>query len=509
MAKEGSGLAAVAWNARRSALNSVAPWPEPEMAQARVLGIQQKLHKWAVDDQDRRFDDLHNLVCDPATLMVAWQRVRANRGSRSAGVDRQNAYDIERRLGVERFLAGLREELRAQSFRPAPVKERLIPKRGGKFRRLGIATVRDRVVQAALKLVLEPIFEADFQPCSYGFRPGRRAQDAIAEVRHFATRSYEWVLEADIEACFDGISHSALLDRVRDRVGDKRVLSLIKAFLRAGIMTEHAGFEDTVTGTPQGGILSPLMANIALSALDEHFARAWTAMGSEWERRKRRARGEATFRLVRYCDDFVVVVSGQRHHADALIAQTATVLAPLGLTLSKEKTRITHIDEGIEFLGWRIQRHRTSNGRSYVYTYASKPSLAAVKRKVKAITRCGHNQTLGQLLHGLNPVLRGWCAYFRGGVSGRTFSYLRAYTWRRVICWLRRKHPNANWRWLKRRYLPRWWPTDGEAVLYDPGAVHIEWYRYRGAKIPTPWAQGRFQRDPQQILERLQTLIAQ
>jgi RNA-directed DNA polymerase len=286
------------------------------------------------------------------------------------------------------------------------------------------------------------------------------------------------------------------------------VLALIKAFLRAGILTEHGGLEDAVTGTPQGGILSPLLANIALSALDEHFARAWAAMGSEWERRKRRARGEATYRLVRYADDFVVVLSGQRTHAEALIAETAAVLAPLGLTLSREKTRITHIDEGIEFLGWRIQRHRASNARRYVYTYASKPSLAAVKAKVKAITRAGYNQTLGQLLHRLNPVLRGWCAYFRGGVSGRTFSYLRAYTWRRVTCWLRRKHPKANWRWLKRRYLPRWWPTDGDTVLYDPGAVRIEYYRYRGAKIPTPWTQGRFQRDPQQMLERLQTLVA-
>ena len=333
----------------------------------------------------------------------------------------QTAYDIERRLGVERFLAGLREELRAGSFRPVPVKERMIPKRGGKLRRLGIATVRDRVVQAALKLVLEPIFEADFQPCSYGFRPGRRAQDAIAEIHYLTSspRNYEWIVEADIEACFDRIDHAALMGRVRERVADKRVLSLVKAFLRAGIMTEHGGFEDTVTGTPQGGILSPLLANVALSALDQHYARAWTAMGSEWGRRKRRARGEATFRLVRYADDFVVVLAGRKQHAEALVAETAAVLAPLGLTLSQEKTRITHIDEGIEFLGWRIQRHRASTGRSYVYTYASKPSLQAVKAKVKAITRCGHNQTLAQLLHRLNPVLRGWCAYFRGGVSGR------------------------------------------------------------------------------------------
>jgi RNA-directed DNA polymerase len=430
MAKEGSGFAASDWKAGRSALNSAAPWPGPEAAQERVLGIQRKLHKWAEDGQERRFSDLHNLVCDRATLMVACQRVRANRGSRSAGVDRQNAYDIERRLGVERFLRELREELRAGSFRPEPVRERLIPKRGGKRRRLGIATVRDRVVQAALKLVLEPIFEADFEPCSYGFRPGRRAQDAIAEIHYLTSspRNYEWIVEADIEACFDRIDHRALMRRVRGRIGDKRVLALVKAFLRAGILTEQAGFEDTVTGTPQGGILSPLLANIALSALDHHYARAWSEMGSEWERRKRRARGEPTFRLVRYADDFVVVLSGQKQHAEALIGETAAVIAPLGLTLSQKKTRITHIDEGIEFLGWRIQRHRASNGRGYVYTYASKPSLAAVKAKIKAITRCGHNQTLGQLLHRLNPVLRGWCAYFRGGVSGRTFSYLRAYT---------------------------------------------------------------------------------
>src|SRR5215211_1879671 len=293
MAKGGSGLAASVWKAGRSPLNSAAPWPEPDVAQARVLGIQRKLHKWAEDDQERRFSDLHNLVFDPATLTVAWQRVRGNRGSRSAGVDRQNAYDIERRLGVENFLGGLREELRAGSFRPAPVKERLIPKRGGRLRRLGIATVRDRVVQAALKLVLEPIFEAEFEPCSYGFRPGRRAQDAIAELRHFATRSYEWVVEGDIEACFDRIDHTALMGRVRERIKDKRVLRLIKAFLKAGILREHGGLDRSVTGTPQGGILSPLLANIALGALDEHFAQAWKAMGTVNQRYYARKRGKA------------------------------------------------------------------------------------------------------------------------------------------------------------------------------------------------------------------------
>jgi RNA-directed DNA polymerase len=229
----------------------------PQAATQRVLGIQRKLHKWASDDQDRRFSDLHNLVCDPATLLVAWRRVRGNRGSRSAGIDGRTAYEIEARLGVERFLGELREELRAGTFRPLAVKERAIPKRGGKLRYLGIPTVRDRVVQAALKLVLEPIFEVDFQPCSYGFRPGRRTQEAIAEVQHFTFRSYEWIVEGDIEACFDRIDHVALLDRVRDRIEDKRVLRLVKAFLKAGILNGTGTSSDRSPAPRRAGSSRP------------------------------------------------------------------------------------------------------------------------------------------------------------------------------------------------------------------------------------------------------------
>ncbi|MGO9956725.1 MAG: reverse transcriptase domain-containing protein [Solirubrobacteraceae bacterium] len=286
-------------------MNSDASWPTLKGAEARVLGIQRKLRRWAQDDQERRFTDLHNLVCDPATLVVAWHRVRANRGSRSAGVDGLSARDVER-TGVVSFLSALRQQLRDGSYRPTPVRERAIPKRGGKIRRLGIATIRDRVVQAALKLVIEPVFEADFQPCSFGFRPGRRAQDAIAEVHHFTSRSYEWIVEADITACFDELEHSAVLDRVRRRIVDKRVLVLTKAFLKAGIVTELGSLKRTITGTPQGGIASPLLANIALSALDDHFARAWQeTMGIGWQRQLRRRQGKANYRLIRYADDFV------------------------------------------------------------------------------------------------------------------------------------------------------------------------------------------------------------
>ena len=233
----------------------------------------------------------------------------------------------------------------------------MIPKAGGKRRRLGIPTVRDRVVQAALKLVLEPIFEADFAPCSYGFRPGRRAQDAIAEIHFLTSRSYEWVVDADISACFDEIDHRALMGRVRRRIADRRVLALVAAFLRAGILGEDGVERDTRTGTPQGGILSPLLANIALSVLDEHFVAAWAAMGAHsGARQQRRRRGLATYRLVRYADDFVVLVAGTRAHAEALRDEVATVLAPMGLRLSAEKTRIAHIDEGFDFLGFRIVR---------------------------------------------------------------------------------------------------------------------------------------------------------
>jgi RNA-directed DNA polymerase len=203
---------------------------------ARVSRMQTKLHRWAAADPGRRFDDLFNLVHDPATLKVAWQRVAGNTGARSAGVDGRRAADLDD-AGVQDLLDDLRAALKAGTFRPMPVRERMIPKPGGggKMRRLGIPTVADRVVQAALKLVLEPIFEADFEPVSYGFRPRRRAHDAIAEIHLFGTRGYRWVLDADIEACFDTIDHTALLARVRARVKDKRVLALVKAFLKAGI----------------------------------------------------------------------------------------------------------------------------------------------------------------------------------------------------------------------------------------------------------------------------------
>jgi RNA-directed DNA polymerase len=367
----------------------------------------------------------------------------------------------------------------------------MIPKTGGKLRRLGIPTAADRTVQAALKLLLEPIFEADFQPVSYGFRPKRRPHDAIAEIHMLATNSYEWVLDGDITACFDEISHPALLARVRRRIADKRVVALVKAFLKSGVLSEDGITRDTKTGTPQGGILSPLLANIALSVLDEHFAEVWQSeMASRVDRARRRRHGQATYRLVRYADDFVVMIAGDQAHAERLKTQVAEVLAGVGLRLSEEKTSIAHIDEGFEFLGFRIQRQRKrGSSKRFVYTWPSKKSLTSITAKVKTISKQGTNKPLSDLLRQLNPVLRGWTNYFRHAVSKATFGYLHQYTWLRVIGWLRRKHRRTNWKTLRRRYLSqRWWPEHDGTALFDCRAVPVTRYRYRGAAIPTPWS---------------------
>jgi RNA-directed DNA polymerase len=471
-------------------VNTDAPSFEPLLlgaAERRVLEIQTKLHRWARNDPHRRFVDLYNLVCDPAFLLVAWDRVRGNKGARTAGVDGRTAYSVEAGQGVEEFLDGLRISLKDRSFRPLPARERMIPKAGGKLRRLGIATVTDRVVQASLKLVLEPIFEVDFLPCSYGFRPKRRAHDAVAEVHHFASRSYEWIVEGDIRSCFDEISHPSLMDRVRARIGDKRVLALVKAFLKAGILSEDGVRRDTYTGTPQGNILSPLLANVALSVLDEHIARApGGPAASQYERAKRRRHGLPNYRLCRYADDWCLAVSGTRAHAEALREELAEVLAGMGLRLSPEKTVITHIDEGLDFLGWRIQRHRKrGTDKHYVYVYPAKKALAAVTAKVKTKCRQNTNQPLEELLLQLNQMVGGWTAYFRWGCSSATFRYLRAYLWKRVIGWQGRKHRHATWRVLRRRYGR--WPTDGDVILFDPAKVRTKRYLYRGTKIPSPW----------------------
>jgi RNA-directed DNA polymerase len=476
----------------------VGAWPAIDEAWWPVRRMQLKLHRWASEDSARRFDDLFNLVYDPAFLAAAWERVASNKGARTAGVDGLTVAQVEARVGVDVFLDQIRQALKTRAYRPSPVRQVKIPKgngRSGKLRTLGIPTVADRVVQAAVKAVLEPIFEADFLPCSYGFRPNRRAQDAIAEIHHFTSEpiKYTWVLEADIAACFDEIDHTAVMNRLRRRIKDKRLCDLVKAFLKAGVFTDLGDREESLTGTPQGGILSPLLANIALSALDEHFTRQWdTEMGTATQRRTRKRNGLGNWRLVRYADDFVLLVTGERHHAEALRGEVAAVLAPLGLRLAPEKTRVTHIDEGFDFLGFHIRRMRKrGTQKQYVYTTPSRKSVQKARDRVRDKThRSTRNMDLDELITSLNRSLRGWANYFRHGVSKKTFNAIDSHTWRRLVAWIRRKHNRTiSWKQLRRRFCRpgSWRIAHNGAMFTGASSVAVTRYRYRGANIPTPW----------------------
>jgi RNA-directed DNA polymerase len=472
-------------------------WPDEGSAYYAVRRMQTKLHRWAGEDTSRRFGDLMNLIYDPAFLVHAWQRVSSNAGAGTPGVDRATVAWIGTRIGVEVFLGHIRDSLKSGEFRPVEVRQVMIPKgKSGKLRKLGIPTVADRVVQTSLKLVLEPIFEADFLPCSYGFRPNRRTHDAIAEIHFLASRptNYQWVLEADIAACFDEIAHTPLLDRVRRRIKDKRVCALVKAFLKAGVMTTTGDREESIAGTPQGGPLSPLLANIALSALDEHFDQQWQQeMNTPYRRRKRVRNGLGNWRLIRYCDDFVVMVFGDRHHAEALREEVAAVLAPLGLRLSPEKTRVVHIDEGFVFLGMQIRRMRKRGTQKYyVYTKPSHKAVQAIKDKVKAKTyRSTRHLEPDELILSLNRMLAGWANYFRYGVSKAIFNAVDNLAWGRLMRWIRAKYAGKHrlgMKDMRRRFCDVGWRFAHNGVVFTgASSVSVTRYRYRGSNIPTPW----------------------
>ncbi len=370
----------------------------------------------------------------------------------------------------------------------------MIPKSGGKLRRLGIPTVADRVVQASLKLVLEPIFEADFLPCSYGFRPNRRAHDAVAEVRYLATRPrcYDWVVEGDIKACFDEIDHTALMERVRRRVGDNRVLGLVKAFLKAGILNEAGLLEDSTAGTPQGGILSPLLANVALSVLDEHIAGlpGGPATGI-YERARRLRRGQPNFRLIRYADDWCLMVRGTQAHAEALREGIAAVLATMGLaSVTGEDAdhpyrrgaglpRVAHPtppQDGAPAATtstsirvprpcWRL------NGRSRRCAEQSNRTSRSMTCCAGSIRRCG----AGRATSGPGCPRRPspTSATTRGRRYGDGCAVNTA------------SRPGKQ---LRRRYCGGgWWPATEERVLIDLAKIGTTRYRYRGSVIPSPW----------------------
>ena len=471
----------------------VVAWPDVDSAWATVRRMQLKLHRWASEDSARRFGDLFNLVYDPAFLIHAWERVRSNDGARTAGVDGLTVAQIETRVGVHVFLGQVRDLLKSGEYRPSPVRRVKIPKGGGKLRSLGIPTVTDRVVQAACKAVLEPVFEADFLPCSYGFRPNRRAQDAIAEIHHFTSRpiNYHYVLEADIAACFDEIDHVAVMDRVRRRITDKRLCNLVKAFLKAGVLNDLGDREESLTGTPQGGILSPLLANIALSVLDEHFTRQWnTAMGSAYQRSQRRRNGLGNWRLsgtlmILYCW-CPVIATTPKHCANRCRPSSPRWgcgwrrRRPASCTLTRASTSSGSTSGGCG----NVERTSTTST-----PHPPGASVQKARNRVRERTyRSTRNGDLDELITSLNRFLRGWANYFRHGVSKATFNAIDHHAWRRLAGWIRRKHHLTGRNQLRRRFCGRGWRIAHNGVVFTgASSVAVTRYRYRGANIPTPW----------------------
>ena len=434
-----------------------------------VLDMQRKLYRWSNEDPDKVFADLFNLVCDRRVLAEAWRRLARNSGSRTPGTDGMTRRTVEQRPGgAAEFLDEIREALRNGTYRPQPVRQRLIPKPGktGKFRPLGIPTLIDRLVQMALKLVLEPIFEADFYPTSYGFRPGRSTHDALERLTRFLHPTkrgpsvYAHVIEGDIKGCFDAIDHHVMMERVRKRIGDRKVLRLILAFLKSGVMVEGS-VRHPITGSPQGGIISPMLSNIYLAAIDERYG-WWTGRPREpsinpaARRVRDHKRGRPVFYMVRYADDFVVLVDGTREQAEAEKRALAEFLKmELRMELSIEKTKITDVKEGFDFLGYRVAQTKARNtGRRVGNLFIPKGKLNDLRYKIKVmVRRTPTGSTLATLIKKLNPILLGWRNYYRYATGAyREFNRLDFWIWERVGRWLKRKHGDASWPMVRRRY---------------------------------------------------------
>jgi len=376
--------------------------------------------------------------------------VSRNKGAKTPGIDSQTRQRWERKFDVN--MEKLRSELLTGKYRPQPCRRVYIPKKSGKLRPLGIPALRDRIVQQAVRMAIEPIFEADFLDCSHGFRPSRSTHDAMAAVRTYmidGKRMY-YVIEGDIKGYFDAIHHKKLMKLLRRRIGDKRVLDIIWLFLKAGVM-EDGLFKTTDQGTPQGGVISPLLANVYLHELDRYFHERFSTITKSQQTMHRR-KGGNNAGYVRYADDFVVPCNGHMRDVKQLKEDIASFLRDeLHLTLSEEKTKITHVNKGFEFLGFRFHRGLDGGGKWKPKTAIPKAKVASIKAKIKALTEINRlHLHEGVVLTQINAVLRGWGNYYRCVPASKTFSAVDHYAFMRMLRWYHLKY-----RWSRKKVMMR------------------------------------------------------